>query len=214
MDINSKDYHDFVFQNGQLIGEFEQMYQKSEEVPWHQDKSPDTWHGRIATNVIEAAFEMGEVKSVLEVGVGFGNILAKLARPGVQFKGLDISPTAIGKAKALHPQFEFFVDDIRNLKHQGSYDLVICREVLWYVFPFLDEVISNLTKLTNEKKFLYISLGFPRLEKNFIGREVIPNPERLSSILSRDFEGIIYNTLYKLQFREDGPNFHWLGIKK
>ena len=36
-EIQSTDYHDFVFQEGKLVGEFEQMYRKSAQVPWHQD---------------------------------------------------------------------------------------------------------------------------------------------------------------------------------
>jgi len=36
--INSDDYHDYVIKNGKLIGEFDQMYLKSKNIPWHQDK--------------------------------------------------------------------------------------------------------------------------------------------------------------------------------
>ena len=75
MEINSNNYRDFVFKDGKLIGEFEQMYQKSEEVPWHQDKTAATWHGRIGSNGIEAAFEQENIKTVLEAGGGYGYIL-------------------------------------------------------------------------------------------------------------------------------------------
>ena len=34
----SKDYHDYVFRDGKLVGEFEAIYQNSEGVPWHQDE--------------------------------------------------------------------------------------------------------------------------------------------------------------------------------
>lgn len=38
MAIDSTDYHDYVIKEGKLIGEFEQMYQKSDGVPWHQNE--------------------------------------------------------------------------------------------------------------------------------------------------------------------------------
>ena len=39
--IHSEDYHDYVFKNGKLVGEMEQMYQKSKDIPWHQDKASE-----------------------------------------------------------------------------------------------------------------------------------------------------------------------------
>ena len=35
----SKDYHDYVFKDGRLVGDFEKMYRHSAEVPWNQDKT-------------------------------------------------------------------------------------------------------------------------------------------------------------------------------
>lgn len=37
----SKNYHDYVFRDGELVGEFEAMYRHSEDVPWHQDEQDD-----------------------------------------------------------------------------------------------------------------------------------------------------------------------------
>ena len=33
----SKDYHDYVIKNGSFVGKFEEMYQNSSNIPWHQD---------------------------------------------------------------------------------------------------------------------------------------------------------------------------------
>jgi len=35
--INSDDYHDYVFHDRKLIAEFDQMYQKSKDIPWHSN---------------------------------------------------------------------------------------------------------------------------------------------------------------------------------
>ena len=154
---NSTNYHDYVFKDGKPVNKFEEMYKYSKEIPWHQDKTPDTWHGRIGTNTIEAAFEEGAIKTVLETGCGYGYILSKINRPGIQFGGFDISETVIKKARKLHPEFTFFVDDLSSLKHTGKYDLVICRENLWYVIYNLDTVIENLKQLMIEggRVFIY-----------------------------------------------------------
>jgi|TARA_Y100000031_G_C8014752_1_gene289761 SAM-dependent methyltransferase len=100
---HSNDYHDYVFKDGKIVGKFEEMYRYSQEIPWHQDKVLDTWHGRIGINLIEAEFEEGEIKTVLETGCGYGYVLSKIKRPKVQFSGFDISETAIKKARKRHP---------------------------------------------------------------------------------------------------------------
>jgi SAM-dependent methyltransferase len=211
---NSTDYHDFVFKDGKLIGKFEEMYQKSTDVPWHQDKVPDTWHGRIGTNIIEAAFEEGKIKTVLEAGCGYGYILSKIKRPNIQFSGFDISETVIKKARKLHPEFTFFVDDLINLEHVNKYDLVICREDLWYVIYNLDAVIENLKQLIVGGGYLYIGLSFPSLDKPFVGKKILPDPKTLLAKLEKKFDSVALNLLYKMQIKSDGPNFHWLGCKK
>ena len=143
---HSNDYHDYVFKDGKIVGKFEEMYRYSQEIPWHQDKVLDTWHGRIGINLIEAEFEEGEIKTVLETGCGYGYVLSKIKRPKVQFSGFDISETAIKKARELQPEFTFFVDDLINLKHAKKYDLVICRENLWYIIYSLDAVMKKFCR--------------------------------------------------------------------
>jgi hypothetical protein len=38
----STDYHDYVFRDGKLVGEFEEMYLNSATTPWHQDEQ-ENW---------------------------------------------------------------------------------------------------------------------------------------------------------------------------
>ena len=40
-EIKSDDYRDYVIKDGRLIGEFEQMYKNSRDIPWHQDTQTD-----------------------------------------------------------------------------------------------------------------------------------------------------------------------------
>ena len=63
--IKSNDYHDFVFRDGKLVGEFEQMYQKSREVPWHQDKDIDRIDCRVA---LELLATRGPYGRIIEIG--------------------------------------------------------------------------------------------------------------------------------------------------
>lgn len=210
----SADYNDYVFKNGKVVGKFDQMYKYSRETPWRQDKILDLYYGRIAINVIEAAFEKGNIKTVLEAGCGYGYLLSKIKRRKIQFSGFDISETAIKKAKKLHPDLTFFVDDLINLNHQKEYDLVICRELLWYVIYDLDTALSNLKRLTRKRGYLYVALSFPNLQKPFVGKRILPNPQKFLSLLEKDYKGEVVNFCQRLNFSKEGPIFYWLGRKR
>lgn len=41
-ELTSTDYHDYVIMDGKLIAEFEQMYQNSSQIPWHQNEQ-ENW---------------------------------------------------------------------------------------------------------------------------------------------------------------------------
>jgi hypothetical protein len=53
VNINSNDYHDFVIKDGRLVGEFEQMYVKSSDIPWHQDEQEDWLDVRLTVQLLE-----------------------------------------------------------------------------------------------------------------------------------------------------------------
>ncbi len=210
----SADYHDYVFRNGKIVGEFDQMYRYSKEVPWHQDKIFDKYYGRIGVEIINCAFENANIKTVLDVGCGYGYLFSRIKRHGIKFSGFDIAETAIIKARKLNPDVTLFVDDFINLRHKEKYDLVICREVLWYVIPKLDSALFNLNRLTKTGGYLYIVLSFPKLRTDYIGKKILPNPEALLTILNKDYKGIALNIFQRLNYYKEGPTFHWLGFKK
>ena len=197
MSDKAKDYHSYVFKDGKFIGAFEEMYINSEDVPWHQDSIPKTWSGKVGTNVLEAAFAEDQITSVMEVGCGYGYILANLRRPSLSLTGFDISATAVAKAKELHQGITFFVDDLINLKHKESYDLVICKENLWYLTDHYNVALESLERLVKPEGYLYIGLSFPALNGKYVGQDVIPNPESLIQRLELTYNSVPSNILLK-----------------
>jgi SAM-dependent methyltransferase len=209
----SSDYHDYSIKDGKLIGEFEDMYRHSAQVPWHQDKVMERYCVRICFNIIEYVLEKG-VKSVLEVGCGYGYVLSKLKRNGISLSGFDISATAIARASRFHPGINFFVDDLKALNHKKKYGLVICREVLWYVLNDFDAAVNNLCSLMEDAGYIFIGVSFPDLKKPYFGKELLPGSEELIKILNERFEGLAVNIHYNLECKNDGPTVSYLGRKK
>lgn len=216
MDINSTDYHDFVIKNGKLIGEFEQMYQKSSNVPWHQDLQVDWLDVRLA---IELLTDLGPFDEISDFGCGLGYFLNRLSeqlgRKDAVLHGFDVSKTCCEKAQKLFPNISFEVLDLTSSKPrpasvsergENTKALFSLRGTLWYVFPKLDAVVDNIAGMMGREDILLVAQNFPPLEDTFVGKDVLPDPEAIIHKFSRAF--IPIKSIW-LQDRFSEGNVNW-----
>lgn len=140
-------YHDFVIKNGEFIGAFEEMY-KAHKDPWHQSdhlnindparKAIKDWIG-IACR--------GRALKIVELGCGYGHLTSAISEiGGAQPTGIDISETAIARAKNAYPNCKFQVTqfDDWEVLNKINPDIFILADISWYVLPRLDKFISDL----------------------------------------------------------------------
>ena len=212
--MNSNDYHDYVIKDGKLLGEFEQMYQKASVTPWRQDEARGRWFNQVSVAIVGRALEDKAVKDILEVNCGIGFFLSNFLEMGINLTGTDISPTAISQAKQKFPNINFFVDDIRCKKNRDVYGMVLVSSLFWYIFDHIDIVLDNLAELVMPNGYLFVVECFPLLDKQFIGKEVIPDPDALVTYLSESFETVVDGRIMRSEYPNDGPIFYWLGRKK
>ena len=186
----SKDYHDYVFREGKLVGEFEAMYQNSEGVPWHQDEQEEWVDVRLTSEMLK---DIGPYDEIHDLGCGLGHYLAlmksRVGADNCRCVGYDISETACVKAKQAWPEFDFFQLDLTISANPQSAirKLFIIRGTLWYVFPKLDIVINAIRGLMNDGDKLLVVQNFPPLSGSFIGKDVIPNHHALIKHFSSAF---------------------------
>ena len=210
-EINSTDYHDFVFRDGKLVGEFEQMYQKSAEVPWLQDRVPTRMDCRVAVEFLACH---SPFQHVVEIGCGLG-YFAEMVRQRVQpdmLTAFDIAPSAVAAARGLFSAIQFDVLDITDpvqVRAKGlRADLVIIRGCFGYLFEQPGVVIDNLHALTAPGGQVFVAQNFPPLDSKFVGKEVLPNPASLIHHFERRFHITATNELKER--RADAANDHWI----
>jgi len=142
-------YQDYVIKDGELIGEFEEMYRNFDD-PWEQT----TREG----NALEKMIGVELLKKYshnrpLEYGCGFGEYTNKLYHALGYAGGVDISDTAIKKAKKRYPGPDFFVGDLlcEEILDAVSPDCICMVEITWYVLDKLEcfkELIAEKQKGT------------------------------------------------------------------
>jgi SAM-dependent methyltransferase len=152
-------YQEYVIKDGEFVGDFEQMYIDHAD-PWEQSTREEfTSEKAVALNLIR---KVG-AKRVMELGCGFGHYTAKIAALGVQALGVDISPTAIAKAKTLHPACQFAAGDILDfdLYRQFRPDVIVMAEITWYVLNSLDEFLQFLHDEMPEAHLIHLLNTYP-----------------------------------------------------
>ena len=144
--ITSTDYHDYVIKGGNLIGEFEQMYQNSDTIPWHQDEQENWMDVRLTKELLRLR---GKFLRIVDYGCGTGHYLDILVRnlnanEGI---GFDVSKTATNKAKETFPKLNFRTANLMfSEEDEFILDLIpyptlhVIRGTLWYVFPKMEAV--------------------------------------------------------------------------
>jgi hypothetical protein len=221
--LKSKDYHDYVFRNGKLVGQFEEMYLHSESIPWHQDEQENWVDVRLTKEMIR---NLGKFSEIYDLGCGTGHYLALISDyclgVGGKCYGFDVSEAACNKAATFFPQITFAPMDlmVRSVafnhydkkidKGQNQSRLFIIRATLWYVYPKLVTVIDNIHSFMTDGDRLLVVQNFPPLETSFIGKEVIPNHHTLILQFTRLF-AIDQHIWYEDHNRSENDNW-FIGV--
>ena len=155
------EYHKYVFDQSErkFLGRFEDMY-KAEKISafdsWHQDDLR-----LLDVNICRAILNQYAFMNVLHVGCGKGALTQFLKKQNNEVLALDVSSSAIERAKARYPDIKFRQVDVRQEGWFRSvagvgYDLLTCLELLSYVehWQRLLEDFAQLARFTLIKLFL------------------------------------------------------------
>lgn len=140
--------------------------------PWGCETGKSSLNNEIFLDIIFDANRRFD--KILDIGCGLGGLLnaVKQRNQGGYVLGVDVSRTAIQKAKERYPELHF---DCRNIAkerlEEGDFDLVVLSEVLWYILDDLPSFFSRVAAMLRPAGLLAIHQYFPA-EQRF-GRERI-----------------------------------------
>jgi len=190
-------YHKYVFdqENQRVVGKFEEMYQ-AEDVEnfdsWHQDDM------RLLTKQISLVLlNRYNFNNVLDVGCGKGAFTHLLKKENNQVTGIDVSKTAIKRAKAKFIDISFNCVDLTKDSFKKMpffskhYDLIVFMEILSYL-PNWSDVIKEFSQVGDH---ILITLDIP---ENPIG--YVKSKESLKAVVQRYY--VIIDELYLSRFRK------------
>lgn len=102
--------------------------------PWNMESGLE--QARFAATNALVARHLGRVGSLLEIGCGEGHQTLALRALADEVYGIDVSPTAIERARGRVPDAHFAATDIHQQPWgdaRGRFDLVVACEVLYYI---------------------------------------------------------------------------------
>lgn len=151
-------YHQYVFDTAKrlFVGNFEQMYKNEEGEhfdSWHQEDCT-LLNVRMSLTILDAY----QFPSILDVGCGKGVLTHLLKKKNNDVVGIDLSQTAILKARTAFPQVDFRVLDAQLIESLGrTFDLIVVMEILSY----LEDWQAFLERCSRMTSFLFIKLYVP-----------------------------------------------------
>jgi 2-polyprenyl-6-hydroxyphenyl methylase/3-demethylubiquinone-9 3-methyltransferase len=106
---------------------------------------------------------------VLDLGCGDGAVTAELAADGARVTGVDVSPVAIERARAAHPQiaFETVASDEPLPFGDAAFDAVVCLNVLEHVAD-TQHFLSEARRVLAPAGLLGLTVPFHGVVKNVL----------------------------------------------
>lgn len=170
-------YQDYVIKQGKLIGEFEQMYQDY-DAPWEQTTREEFSSDKVvALNWCKKlSFKVADKLRVVELGCGLGWFTNKLHQAGFDVLGVDISETAIKKAKVLYSHCQFKTGDLLDFHIYENFqpNVFIMAEITWYVLEKLDVFLDYLRTHFKDAYLIHLLTAYPDGVQQY-GKEYFTN---------------------------------------
>jgi len=163
--VSNQPYHKYVFnvKKRKYVGKFEKMYQSEEKENFDSWNQEDMTH--LGKQICQTILAWYNFNSILDLGCGKGTFTHLLRKSNNYIVGIDLSKTAIKKAKIKYKNVNFICSSVYNyLKKRKNWDLIVAIELFSYLKNW-KEIIKLTTKRT---KYFFIALYLPEKPIGFV----------------------------------------------
>ena len=160
-----------------MYRDFDDPWEQTTRGKWASEKA-------VALNLIQKL----KVKRAIELGCGLGHYTKKIANLGVETMGIDVSNTAIEKAKSNYPACNFVVADILDFSIYRNFmpHVIIMAEITWYVLDKLDYFIEFLkTEIPNTYLIHLLTIYLDGVQK--YGKDKFTNLQQIMSYFGAQY---------------------------
>jgi len=203
-------YQDYVIKDGRFVGEFEEMYRDFDD-PWEQTTREENLSYK---SIVLFLCEKYNFQRVMEIGCGFGHFTNEIQKLGIDVLGIDVSETAIQKAKLKFPDGNFMCGDILEFDLYKNFkpDCIIFSEVTWYILDKLEKFLSFYHQYSQKEKCWIIHL-LAMYDKNVqkYGVEYFTDLQGVMKYFDLDYEEYGQITYKKL---DGNSRTYFLGCPK
>ncbi|WP_202840282.1 class I SAM-dependent methyltransferase [Luteimonas saliphila] len=143
--------------------------------PWNMESGLE--QARFAATNALVARTFGRVGSLLEVGCGEGHQTLSLQQLADEVYGIDVSPTAIERARQRVPGAQFAATDIGHQPwgdQRARFDLVVACEVLYYI----KDIPATLSRMSHLGSACLVTFFVPALVRVGPHLEGIPGLQK------------------------------------
>ncbi|MBI1929965.1 methyltransferase domain-containing protein [Candidatus Poribacteria bacterium] len=143
--------------------EFERLFRWSQD-PWNFEGS--SYERSRLQGLLEIVKQYPH-DTILEVGCAEGVFTSKLSKIAKRVVAIDVSPTALARAKQRCKDVTFVQSSLQDFHWDSRFDLVVCAETLYYVKD-VAQAIQQLSNLGNYCLVSYIAREMKNLDSYFL----------------------------------------------
>jgi SAM-dependent methyltransferase len=160
-------------------GDFEGMYRDCDD-PWECQKNVSELRRDVSLMLLLHERRFGRI---LDIGCGLGAFTERLRVANgetTSILGVDVSSTAVRRAREQYPLCRFEVLDVTRDSLPGStqaWDLILVSELIWYVLPQLPQLCAGIRAALAPTGILFIQQFYPGQQR--FGLEFLKSPEEL-----------------------------------
>lgn len=155
---------------------FDRLY-NSKVDPWNVKNTQQGYYQAIIRFLSK---NISKKENALDIGCGEGHLTSKLSVFSKKITGIDLSKTAILRAKKNYLNIEFEQTEVRKMKYADTFDIVFCSEVLYYLTrKDTKKVLTNISHSLKKNGTVFFSAWCPG-GKYFY-------PEEFTKIIGKQF---------------------------